>query len=314
MAFRVTVKVGEVRSVLERKFETFEDAREHAAIPAIDGRTSPLIVEDRSEGRSFDPHSDANPLGMNWNAVDVSSESYDFCAESYDVDDSGKGWAYVFPDFEGMDPATLTAWAKDRGLELGDPENEDGDTIADLEGQIVDHDQDGEAGYVETLQTAIRDFEPSEDWTEDAARKCVDACQDDPSVYEPCMSIRWPLPNLHYSPEGAQSILECDVGHLRPGCVIVTLIDGEPFLALAGGGMDCSDQIVAAYIALGYYPPAALRLPTFAGSGRTAESRHRWQVLILASRQAQSALAGWCASRIEALDRLERALLEDGEG
>ena len=281
MAFRVTVKIGEVRSVLERKFETFDDAREHAAVPAIDGRTSPLIVEDRSEGRSFDPHSDSNPFGMNWCAVDVSSESYDYSAESYDVDGSGKGWQPVFPDFEGMPLATLTAWAKDHDVDLEDvPDDPD-----DLE-------------Y----------------WSEDAARKCVEHCNDDPSVYEPCMNVRWPLPDYRGTPEEAQSILECDVGRVRPGCVIVTLIDGEPFLALAGGGMDMSDQIVAAYVALGYYPPACVRLPRFHGSGSTPAARHRWHVLILASRLAQSALAGWCASRIEALDTLERALLEDGEG
>ena len=257
---------------LAEKFETFEGAR--AMYPGGG------VCKDRSEDRSFDPHSESNPFGMAYLAVDAQPVTYAFGPDSFDVDGSGAGWAPVLPDLEAYGAATLIRIAGDRGVRLRPLENDDGEPCT-LEGVGAD-------------------------WLEGTRERLAESYQDDPSGLEPAMNYYWPLPELRVTPEEAQAALEIDAGRLRPGCVVVVSVDGEPVLALVGGGMDCSDQLIAAYVTLGYYPPATIRLSHFGGPS----DAHRWRVLIAASRQSQQCLQGWAAGRLEDLERLW-AHLED---
>lgn len=74
----------------------------------------------------------------------------------------------------------------------------------------------------------------------------------------PMMNTWWPLPDSVSSPNVDSAQL---LG--LPLCIV----EGTPGigLALTGGGMDLSWEITEAYIRLGYYPPATIRLPRLAG-------------------------------------------------
>ena len=118
-----------------------------------------------------------------------------------------------------------------------------------------------------------------EDWDEDEQKQFLDdwgfgAEVTDPveTIYEalqeslePMMNYYYPLPSQeNRDPAELQKDL-LDVC----GCVIVVELHGDPVLALSGGGMDLTWDIVGAYHALGYFPPVhyARDLPKFAGMG-----------------------------------------------
>lgn len=109
--------------------------------------------------------------------------------------------------------------------------------------------------------------EPDPDYVQEGAAQTAERlAYDEPEEWEPLMNYAYPLPGEHRDPSELQSILESN----SMGSVVVVLLDGEPVLSLSGGGMDLSLEICAAYVALGYYPPAhfAGRLPRMAfGAG-----------------------------------------------
>lgn len=71
----------------------------------------------------------------------------------------------------------------------------------------------------------------------------------------PVMSAFWPC-DFGDAREAAKKIDTFGVG---PTCT-VEFADGETGFALTGGGMDLSDEIAGAYVAVGHYPPAILRV------------------------------------------------------
>jgi hypothetical protein len=67
--------------------------------------------------------------------------------------------------------------------------------------------------------------------------------------FSPVMNYRYPIAIGPHEGD-AQAILD------SVGCLVLVEYDGDYCLALTGGGMDLSDKICKAYIALGFYPPA----------------------------------------------------------
>lgn len=86
--------------------------------------------------------------------------------------------------------------------------------------------------------------------------KAIDCTADLPEFEGPMMSAFWPCDHGLSIEAAARALDKFGAGAV---CA-VELADGETGFGLTGGGMDMSDQIAAAYVAVGHYPPAALRL------------------------------------------------------
>lgn len=126
------------------------------------------------------------------------------------------------------------------------------------------------------------DFDPADDddLLIDQAR---DAIYDEDGEFRRVMSYAWPI-DLD-DPELAQATL-LDAG---AGCAVVCRVGDQCYIGLAGGGMDLSWDIATAFVALGFYPPAALRLPRFAGHRVNAKTRKVANALL----QSQRIAARW---------------------
>jgi hypothetical protein len=84
--------------------------------------------------------------------------------------------------------------------------------------------------------------------------------------WEPMMNYAYPLPMDFKVPDDFRD---------RLSCLTIVLIQGNPYLALTGGGMDLSWEICESYIALGYYPPYHFcRLPGMAGRGESKSDQN----------------------------------------
>lgn len=217
--------------------------------------------------------------------------------------DFGEGWTetweIVCPDVEDWTADQCRQWLDDEGVyheaqdedfamalrsaieadaeEREEPAPEGLDTlkladlIATAERLGIDADDDSET-YRETLADMVRD-----EWT-NGDRNC------------PMMNHAYPLDDRYD---------RAMLGNLGP-LTVVTIHD-EPYLALTGGGTDLSWEICAAYIALGYYPPAHFcDLPAMAGRGSGEADRH----IIAACRKSLEILRRWMQYRLENLDRL----------
>lgn len=172
-------------------------------------------------------------------AIDTKPIDYDWTGRNveYDDVDDDRGWRIVLPDFDSYDAGDLARWFEERGY--GDEAHE-AHAWAEYE--------DGES-----------DEGPDARSLGDLADRAREICDHD-ELYTPMMSYAYPLPHFRGDAPAAQRALD----QLERGCAaIVVEIDGAPWLALAGGGMDLSWDICRAYIALGHYPPAhfAARLP-----------------------------------------------------
>lgn len=125
-----------------------------------------------------------------------------------------------------------------------------------------------------------------------------EAMYEDSDRYSPMMNYLYPLPGLRMDDGAAQAAVE------DTACVVVSVnLDGdwETFLALAGGGMDLSWDICAAYIALGYLPPVHFCcLPRYPESGKS----DRDKAIIAACRRSCECAAKWAAKRIADLDAI----------
>lgn len=166
---------------------------------------------------------------------------------------------------------------------------------------------DGEAVFqAEPIRAAIveaidaEEIDGIEAWRE-AVRNAMD--DDDGATFQPVMSYYYPLPGLLMSAEAAQTAI------LGTSCVIA-LVDDEPVLALAGGGMDLSPDICQAYILLGYFPPMhfASNLRR-CGAGYREITPHLVEVCIEGAKIAE----GWARDNREELERfLETVRKRDG--
>lgn len=123
--------------------------------------------------------------------------------------------------------------------------------------------------------------------------------------FDPMMNYRYPLPHFddkHHSDEDIKKALD------RAGAVtlIEDLKTGEKYLALTGGGMDLSWNIVKGYINLGFAPPAHFcrDLPSFAGEKLSVENKEA----IEGCRKSLSAQAGWDQRGLQRLDDLEKKM------
>ncbi len=67
-------------------------------------------------------------------------------------------------------------------------------------------------------------------------------------IFDPVPNRIYPIPELDMEPAMAQA-------YLAGTNVVVVVVDDEPFLALSAYGMDCTWDLVEAYITLGYLPP-----------------------------------------------------------
>lgn len=196
-------------------------------------------------------------------ALDLAPVDFDF-GEGY-----GDRWEVVYPGVDDWGLRKCSAYLEDEGYG-GDPPEPNpfamdreaiiahmkADDIAIAPGVLPDEEDDEwdrivagmtDEGLKERLIEAIDDEETDgiEDWRS-AVRDHMQG--DGADAFAPMMNYYYPLPNLGIPPEAAQERV------MGTSCVVV-LVDGEPVLALAGGGMDLSPDICKAYVALGYYPP-----------------------------------------------------------
>lgn len=203
-------------------------------------------------------------------ALNLAPVDFDF-GEGY-----GDRWEVVYPDVDDWTIEKCRAYLDDQGVDLPDPNPylaHDAYRLAEMavelgiEGfeEIEDEYGCGDYSIPDEYKTgvglttvkldAVRDRIIEEinnetaDGIEDWRSAVRDHMQDDGAdAFAPMMNYYYPLPNLGIPPEAAQERV------MDTACVIA-LIDGEPVLALAGGGMDLSPDICKAYVALGYYPP-----------------------------------------------------------
>jgi len=123
--------------------------------------------------------------------------------------------------------------------------------------------------------------------------------------FAPMMNYRYPLPHFDdkkLSDEDIKKALD------RAGAVtlITDLKSDEKYLALTGGGMDMSWDIVKGYVNLGFAPPAQFcrNLPSFAGNRLTSENKEA----IEGCRKSLSAQKDWNVRGLERLKDLEATM------
>lgn len=185
-------------------------------------------------------------FGETWETVypDVRSWNLEKCREY--LDDQGRGFPDPDPFIETTDASDLFELAVELGVEgFEDTGETSAPVVPDDVGWNVD---DIRAAIISAIDN--EEIDGIEDW-----RERVEEAMQDSDGFAPMMNYYYPLPHLRMSAEDAQ---EAIVG---TGACVVVLVNDEPVLALAGGGMDLSPDICRAYIALGYYPP------TYFGNG-----------------------------------------------
>jgi hypothetical protein len=204
--------------------------------------------------------------------VTVKPQDFDFSSENWSEDagysERSGVWSTVTPEIEDWTASDCYGWISDRGVSPPD------------------------------FSSAIDAEEVAETWRQ----AVTDAIEEDPDAFAPMMNYVYPLPGMQYDSGTAQALLMEAGG----ACVIVD-IDGEPFLALSGGGMDLSWDICAAYVALGMLPPAhfAGNLPNLGGmqySGQTA-------ITLEACARSLELLTLWTAGQVERLDQRRDELI-----
>jgi len=131
--------------------------------------------------------------------------------------------------------------------------------------------------------------------------------EDEDRYYEECES-NYPMMNYYYPlPDfkdfGYEDALK--INHLNL-CLVYFTEKEEYALALTGGGMDLSWDIVEAYIRLGYYPPTHFDLPNFAGM---PNDMHR-RCIINACIGSREIVKGWMDNDIKDLENLTKYLIK----
>jgi len=124
-------------------------------------------------------------------------------------------------------------------------------------------------------------------------------CEGEGRVEDEDNEAGFPMMNYAY-PLGSRDVPD-DVGTLLDHLPLTVVeVDGTNYLALTGGGMDLSWEICAAYVALGYYPPAHFcNLPRMAGRGNSDGDKR----LLAICREALEMQAQWAAGAAERFRR-----------
>ena len=121
--------------------------------------------------------------------------------------------------------------------------------------------------------------------------------------FAPMMNYRYPLPEFDRKNHSSEKIKRA-LSNAGSITLIEDLKSNEKYLALSGGGMDLSWDIVQGYINLGFTPPAHFcrNLPKMAGMKLTKGNEEA----ILGCRRSLKAQSGWNESGLEKLDDLEK--------
>ncbi len=105
---------------------------------------------------------------------------------------------------------------------------------------------------VDRLLRALGDPDRFRDMDEDARDEYLtELLEANDHIFDPIYNRIYPLPGLDMDPTIAQA-------YLAGSDVVVMTVDDETFLALSACGVDCSWDLVEAYIKLGYLPPICL--------------------------------------------------------
>jgi hypothetical protein len=224
---------------------------------------------------------------LNYGAVDSQSRSFDF-SQPYDYDCDGV-WR-------------ISEDITSRCGEESCPNCERGHNEEDCErckGEGVDSDN----------EACIHcDGDGTKSHECDTCEGTGDADLGDHEAWHPMMNNVWPIPSANLGDDFRETL--CNM-------TVVEIEDGDEYLALTGGGMDLSWAVAETFIRLGYYPPAAVRLPRMCGRGLSRKDRS----IIEACKVSAQTQIGWMQSRIEDLDdiapsaerRIERnALAQEG--
>ena len=127
----------------------------------------------------------------------------------------------------------------------------------------------------------------------------------DSDDFFPMMNYRYPLPDFDEKNHSSDKIKKAlrRAGSLT---LVEDLKSNEKFLALTGGGMDLSWDIVKGYVNLGFAPPAHFcrNLPEMAGMALTEENNEA----ILGCRRSLKVQSGWNERGLEKLKDLEKTL------
>lgn len=160
--------------------------------------------------------------------------------------------------------------------------------------------------WIDTADATTEDYDfrehlYGEDWDIAFGRTDEEMENED---WVPMMNYRYPLPHFddkHHSDEDIKKALE----HVAL-TVVTDLKSDEKYLALTGGGMDMSWDIVKAYANLGFAPPAHFcrDLPSFAGNRLTKDNKDA----IEACRKSLSAQSEWDQRGMERLKDLETTM------
>lgn len=164
------------------------------------------------------------------------------------------------------------------------------------------------------LEWGEREGEPAEEiqqrWAEyldeDNRELCADLNQarwessafDGPTEQsaEPMMNYAWPVA-CEADESTARAVYDC-------GAVALVTIDGEPHIALTGGGMDLSWGIARAYVAASQLPPAVLDLPIMAGNVGDELTAAAWLMSRKVAAEWASARAGRAWEQLERMELL----------
>lgn len=255
-------------------------------------------------------------------AINVTPVDFDF-SEGY-----GETWDVVYPDVDGWNLEQCREYLDDNGVDFPDPDpfgTKGVDSLAQLAFDLGiegfnEREEDGETRIeiprdliggstfeqVQACAVRARIVEAIDDEEVDGIEGWRDTVryhmtQDDGAEsFQPMMSYYYPLPGLssRMTAETAQEEI------MGTACVIA-LVNDEPVLALAGGGMDLSPSICKAYVLLGYYPPLhfAEGLPRLGKGYGNGMSRRVVEACVESARIAES----WAK---RARERLEEFLAE----
>lgn len=217
---------------------------------------------------------------LNCDAIDVTTRSYDFSSATWSesLDADGTGWEVIYPTFEDADAEECSRFLDSCGRDVP-PRSAH---LISEEGAPEEFDDDA---HLEELREACE-------------KACEEARDDD--AYSPMMSYAWPIPGCDL--DGANALRLALDGE----CMTLVSIDGEPHLALTGGGMDLSWSIARSYVALGYWPPATLTLPDF------AESHFDYRLALILA-ESQRIAETWIARKRERTAQLIEKARADGK-
>lgn len=233
---------------------------------------------------------DANDfLGLSYDAIDTKPIDYDFTDHPCLYDGEGTpGWRV----YEG------TLIPEDTELEIDtsprlmlDPDDGYIERVElDPDTYVIEaEDENGIAHYElgdDEWLKIMRHYWPKLDVDEIGRAINGDALED----WFPAMNYVYPLP----SPPP-------DDWKTRVSCCTCVEIDGAPYLALTGGGMDMSWEICESFIALGYYPPAHFaELPSMAGRGESKADR----AILAACRRSLEAMVERHQAKLDRLTSL----------